>query len=221
MGALRLDFLHRFKEIEAVAVMLLDPRRHRENIGVKYNVFRRKSLAHQQIIGALADVDFALPGVGLPNLVERHHHRRRAVIHADARLFKELRFAFFHADRIDDRLARNTFQPRLDHVEFRAVDHHRHARDIGFGGDQFEEGGHRVDRIEQPFVHVDIDHLRAVFDLLARDFHGGCVIARHDQLLERGRTGDIGAFTNIDEARGGWLGHWFNFSIPFVLKPPR
>ena len=32
---------------------------------------------------------------------------------------------------------------------------------------------HRLFRIEQPFVHVDVDDLRAVLDLLARDRERG------------------------------------------------
>jgi len=209
MGAQFAQFLHRLDEVDAVVIVLLDPGRHREDIGVEDDVLRREALGHQQIIGALADFDLALLGIGLPDLVEGHHHHRRAVIHADARVFEELRLAFLHADRIDDRLAADALQPRFDHMEFRAVDHHRHAGDIGFGGDQFEERRHGVDRIEQPFVHVDVDHLRAVFDLLARDFDRGGVIARHDQLLERGRAGDVGALADIDEAGGGGLGHFY------------
>jgi hypothetical protein len=54
---------------------------------------------------------------------------------------------------------------------------------------------------------VDADQ-RGAFDLLERDFDRGGIIARHDELLERGRAGDVGALTDIDEAgRGGGLGH--------------
>src|SRR3546814_2574507 len=44
--------------------------------------------------------------------------------------------------------------------------------------------------------------------LLARDLDGGGIIARHDQLLEPRRSGDVGAFSDIDEpgCLGGHLG---------------
>ena len=59
---------------------------------------------------------------------------------------------------------------------------------------------HRLDRVEQPLVHVDVDDLRAVLDLLARDFDRPGIVAREDQLLERGAAGDVGALADIDEA---------------------
>ena len=56
---------------------------------------------------------------------------------------------------------------------FDEFDHYRHARDIGLGGDQVEERRHRLLGIEQTLVHVDVDHLRAVLDLLARNRQRG------------------------------------------------
>ena len=43
-----------------------------------------------------------------------------------------------------------------------------HAGDVGLGGDEVEEGHHRLFGIEQALVHVDVDDLRAVLDLVAR-----------------------------------------------------
>src|SRR3546814_8582643 len=82
----------------------------------------------------------------------------------------------------------------------------RHAGDVRLGGDQLEKGGHGVNRVEQAFVHVDVDYLRAVLHLLARDFDGGGIVAGHDQLLELGRSGDVGAFADIDETGARKLG---------------
>ena len=53
--------------------------------------------------------------------------------------------------------------------------------------------------IEQAFVHVDVDHLRAVLDLVARDRERRRVVAGRHQLAELGRAGDIGALADIDE----------------------
>src|SRR3546814_5175745 len=78
-------------------------------------------------------------------------------------------------------LAGYAFQAGLDDAPFRRIDHHRHARDVGLGGDQLEKGRHRAFGVEQPFVHVDVDDLGAIFDLLARDLDRGGEIVRSEE----------------------------------------
>ena len=82
MRAAETDFLHRLDEIDAVIVVFLDARGDREHIGIENDVFGRKADADKQLVGPLADLDLALPGIGLTLLVEGHDHHRRAVIHA-------------------------------------------------------------------------------------------------------------------------------------------
>ena len=82
---------------------------------------------------------------------------------------------------------------------FEEFDHHRHARDVGLGRDQIEEGHHGLLGIEQALVHVHVDDLRAVLDLVARDRERGRVVAGGDELAELGRAGDVGALAHIDE----------------------
>ena len=84
-------------------------------------------------------------------------------------------------------------------MELGGIDHHGHARDLGFGGDQIEERRHRLLGIEQAFVHVDVDDLRAVLDLVARDRERRSVVARGDQLAELGGARDVGALAHVDE----------------------
>ena len=207
MRAAPADFAAGLDEIDAVIVVLLDPRRDRKDIGIENNVLGRKSIGYQQCVGARANLHLAGAGVGLPLFIERHHDDGGAIALHLGGLFQKGRFAFLHADRIDDRLARNAFQPGFNDAPLRAVDHDRNTRDIGFGGDQLQKRRHGVVRVEQAFVHVDIKHLRAAFDLLARDFNGGGIIARHDEFLESGGAGDIGPLANIDEHRAGSRSH--------------
>src|SRR3546814_2162999 len=67
------------------------------------------------------------------------------------------------------------------------------------------------------FVHVDVDHLSAVLHLLAGDIDRARVVAGHDELLERGGTGDVGAFADVDEhgaaGAGGGLGVHLDNSV--------
>ena len=202
MRARGLDLAAGFDEVEAIAVMLFNAGGYRKDVGVKDDILGREADTRQQFVSARANLDLAVLGVSLPRLVKGHHHNRRAIGHAFARLLQERLFALFHADGVDDGLARNAFQPRLNHIPFRAVDHHRNPRNVRFGCDQLEEGRHRFFSVEQPLVHIDVDHLRAVFNLLAGHLDSGGIIIRHDELFEPRRASDIGALANIDETGG-------------------
>jgi hypothetical protein len=200
--AARFDRARRLDEVDRIVVVLLDPRRDREDVGIEDDILRRKADAGQQLVGALADFDLARLRVRLANLVERHHDDGGAIGHHLARLLQERLLAFLHADRIDDRLARHALQAGFDHRPFGRVDHHRHARDVGLRADQLQEGRHGVLGIEQALVHVDVDDLGAVLNLLARDLDGLGIVARHDQLFKRRRSGDVGALADVDEHGG-------------------
>ena len=158
-----------------------------------------KAVGHQQVVGALADAGLAREGVGLALLVEGHDDHRRAVAACKARLLEELRLAFLHRDGIDDALALDAFEAGLDHVPLRAVEHQRHLADVRLGADQVQEAHHRRLRVEHGLVHVDVDHLRAVLDLLARDGQRVVVAAFEDHAGEGLRAGDVGALADVHE----------------------
>ena len=164
--------------------MLLDPRCHGEDVGIENDIGGFETDADQKAIGTFANCDLASGGIGLALFIERHDDGGGAIAHHLARLVEKLRLALLEADRIDDALSGKALQPGLDDGPFRAVDHYRHPGDIGFGGNQLEKRHHREFAVEQPFVHVDIDDLRAVLDLLARDLDRGGIIAVKDQLFE-------------------------------------
>ena len=199
--AARLDLAAGLDEIQRVAAMLVDAGGDGEDVGIEDDVLGREAVGDEQPVGALANLDLALLAVGLADFVERHHHHGRAIIPHQAGMFQELLFAFLHADRVHDRLAGHAFQPGLDHAPPRAVDHERHPGDVGLGRDQLQEGGHRHFGVEQALVHVDVDDLGAALDLLAGDFDRRGIVAGHDQLLEAGRSGDVGPLADIDERR--------------------
>ena len=163
------DPARRLDEVDAVIVVLFEAGGDRKDIRIEDDVFRREADAlDQDVVGALADLGLARKRVGLAGLVERHHHHCGAMAAGDRRLVDEFLLAFLHRDRVHHRLALDAFQAGLDHVEFRGVDHHGHAGDVGLGGDEVEEGHHRGFRIKKPLVHVDVDDLGAVLDLVAR-----------------------------------------------------
>ena len=190
----------RVDEGDPVAVVLLDAGCDGEDIGIEDDVLGREvGLFGQELIGAGADCDLALERVGLALFVERHHHHGRAIGAHQPGLAQERLLAFLHGNRVDDRLALDALEPGFDDGELRRIDHYRHARDIRFGGDEIEKLNHHRFRIDQPLVHVDVDDLRAVGDLIARNCEPPGVVAGRDQLSKPRRSGHVGALADVDE----------------------
>ena len=195
---------NRLDEVQAVAVMLLDARGHREDVRIENNILGRKlDLLGQNPVRALADAHFALDGIRLAFLIESHHHHRGAVAQAQSRMRQERFLAFLEADGIDDALALDAFEARFDHRPFRRVDHDGHARDIRLAGDQAQEFHHRRLRVQHALIHVHIDDLRAIGHLLTRHVDRGGIIARFNQLAKFRRAGDVGALADVDEQAAG------------------
>jgi hypothetical protein len=90
--------LRRLDEVDGVVVVLLDAGGDGEDVGVEDDVLGREvHLVDQDAVGALADLDLALEGVGLALLVEGHHHGGGAVAPDQRGLAPELGLAFLHA----------------------------------------------------------------------------------------------------------------------------
>ena len=114
---------------------------------------------------------------------------------------REFFLARLERDGIDDAFALDAFQAGFDHAPLRAVDHDRQARDVGLAPDQMQEARHGRFGIDHSFVHVDVENVRAAFDLMARDRERGFEIAGQDQLREFWRARDVGPLADDDESR--------------------
>ena len=62
---------------------------------------------------------------------------------------------------------------------------------------------HGLDPVQQTLVHVDVDDLGAVFDLLAGDDEGLLEFAVEDVFGELGRAGHVGALADVHEVGAG------------------
>ena len=194
------DRSRRLDEGDAIAVVLLDAGGDSEDVRVEDDVFGREAdLLRQEFVGSAADRDLPLERVGLAFLVEGHHHHGRAVVTHEFRDLQKGFLALLHRDRVDDRLALHALQAGLDHLELRAIDHHRHAGDVRLGGDEVQVVDHRLLRVDQALVHVDVDDLRAVLDLLARHRQRRWIVAAGDQLAKSRRARNVGALADVDE----------------------
>ena len=105
-GAALLDERRGFHVVEGVAVVLLHARGDGEDVGVEDDVGGGEvRLLGEELVGALADLDLALRGVGLARLVESHDDGARAEAPDRACLLEEVSLAFLEGDRIHDALA--------------------------------------------------------------------------------------------------------------------
>ena len=191
-----------FDEVDCVVIVLVDTGGDRENIRIKNNVFRRKTHAlNQKAVSAFANFDLALESVSLPGFIESHHDHRRAITPAQRGLSQKFFFAFFQRDRVNDGFALYALQTCLDHTPFGGVDHDRHACNIRLGRDQIQEARHRSDRVEHRLIHIDVDDLRAIFNLLPRNSECLFVLLIEDHAREGFRARDIGALTHIHKQR--------------------
>ncbi len=189
-------------EVHRVVVVFVDAGGDGKDVGVEDDVFGGEAdIVHQHPVGALADFGLAREGVRLAGLVERHHHHGGAMTAAFGGLVAEGLFAFLERDRVDHRLALDALEAGLDDLPLGGVDHDRHPSDVRLTGDQIEKAHHGFLGLEHPLVHVDVDHLGAVLDLLERYLQGGGVVLFLDQSLEASRACDVGTLTDVDEQR--------------------
>ena len=194
------DPARRLDEIDAVVAVFVYAGGDGKDVRVENDVLGGKARARcQQLIGALADLGLARKGVGLALFVKGHHDHRGAVAPAQFGLAQELGFTLLHADGIDDGLALHALETGFDDLPLRRVDHDRHARNIRLRGDEVQETHHRRPGIEHRLIHVDVDHLGAVLDLLACHSEGLVVLFGEDQAGERLGAGDVGALADVDE----------------------
>ena len=162
-----LDDPRRLDEVHRVVVVLLEPGRDGEDVGVEDDVGRIEvQLLGEQLVSTLADLHLARDSVGLPDLVEGHDDDAGAIALDGLGLLEEVLFPFLEADGVDDALALDALEPGFENGPLGAVDHHRHARDLGLGGDVVEEGRHGLLGIEHAFIHVHIDQICSTAHLI-------------------------------------------------------
>ncbi len=177
------------KEVARIGVVLLDPGRDREHVRVEDHVLGREAdLLGQQVVRAPADRDAPLDVGRLPLLVERHHDDAGAVVADATRLLEEARLALLQADRVDDPLALDALQARLEHRPARAVDHDRQPCHLGLGRDHVQERPDRLLAVEQVGVHVDVEDVGAAAHLLERDLDGAREVVGLDETRGSARS---------------------------------
>ena len=191
-----------FNEVDGVAVVFFNTRCDCKNVRIKDDVFGGEShLLGQKPVRPGADRFAAFKRIGLPLFVKGHDNHGRAVLAAKRCLPQELVLSFFHGDGVHDGLALHALQAGLNHAPLRRVDHDRHPGDVGFRGDEIQESNHGCLGIKHGLVHVHVNHLGPVFDLLTGHRDGLFELPGQNKPCKLFRPGYVGPFANIDEKR--------------------
>ena len=199
-----LDPARGLDEIDRVIVVLFNARRHGKNIGIENDVFRGEThVVHQDTVSARANFGLALVGVGLSFFIKRHHHGRRTITAHQTGLVLERLNAFFHGNGVDDALALNAAKAGFNYLPLGAVDHDGHTRDVGLRRNQVQKSHHGRLAVKHGLVHVDIDDLRAVFNLLARNRQRLVKLAIQNHAGEHFGARHVGALADVDEKAAG------------------
>jgi hypothetical protein len=129
-GADLLQDARRLDVIPGELGVLLDAGGDGQDVGIEDDVVRAHADdVEQEPVGAAADLDLALDGLGLPLLVEGHDHHTAAEAPDLARLGEEVLLALLEADRVHHPLALHAAHAGLQHRPLGAVDHDGQARE--------------------------------------------------------------------------------------------
>ena len=199
-GAQTLDLARGVDEVHAIVVVLFHAGTDGEDVRVEDDVLGvEANLLHEELVRAHADAHLLGFGSGLALFVERHHDDGGAVALDDRGVLEELLLATLERDGVHDALALATLQARLDDVELRRVNHEGHLGHIGLGNHQVHEARHRGLAVDEAVVHVDVDDVSTVLDLLEGDSESLFVVTVDDGLLENRGPRDVAALTKVDE----------------------
>ena len=160
----------------------------------------KPAVSIEKPVRALADLDLARDRVGLALFVECHHDDRRPVPADAPGVLEERALSFLQRQRVDDALALQALETRLEHRPAGAVDHDRQPRRLRLGREKVEEAGHDLLAVEQVGVHVHVESVRPASHLLERDLDGLLEIAGLDERAKARRPGDVRPLADHHEA---------------------
>src|SRR5262249_50405383 len=148
---LLLDLPHRLEELDGVIGVLLHAGADGQDVGIENDVLGREAdLFCQQLEDPLANSDLTLGIDGLALLVKGHHNDGGPVATDEPGLIEELLLSLLEADRVDDALALDALESRLDDLPFRGIDHDWQPKNLGFRPEHAEEARHGCNAVDHP-----------------------------------------------------------------------
>ncbi len=147
--------------------------------------------------------------------VDGAHHQRRAVAPGDGADALEFLLAILQVDRVDDALALAPGERQLHRLGVGGVDHHRR---FDLADQLVVERRDVLDLVAIGALQADVDDVRAVLHLPARDLAGLFPLLLGDHVLEQPRADDVGALAD-DQRAVALLGlHQFDARIVGAMR---
>ena len=172
----------------------------------------------QQLYDALRHGQLALAREGLRLqlvFVDGAHHQRRAVAFGDRADALELLLAVLQVDRVDDALALAVGERQFHRLGVGGVDHDGR---FDLADQLLVEGRDVLDLVAIGALQADVDDVRAVAYLAARDLGGLFPFLRGHQILEEARADHVGALAH-DQRAIALLGlHQFDAGIVGAMR---
>mmetsp|Transcript_21059 Transcript_21059/g.36217 ORF Transcript_21059/g.36217 Transcript_21059/m.36217 type:complete len:249 (+) Transcript_21059:2167-2913(+) len=198
--ALLLDCLCCVDEVNTIVCMLLHSRSNCQHVGVKDDVLRRETnFIHQDVIRALADSDFLIFRGCLAFLVEGHHNHCTTMLPQQGGLLLEELLPNLQGDGVHNALSLAPLQTSKHNLKLRRIKHEGDLGHLWLCHRNLHKLLHRSKTIQHAIIHIDINHMRSILNLLLRNVHGRTIVTSHHQLLEPDRTTDIAPLTNIQK----------------------
>ena len=180
-----LDPFHGTDKIKPISVMFFHTGGDSQYIRIENDSVRIKiHFLPEETVSTSAHLNLPFKRVGLSFFIKSHYDRSRTQLFNTGGMLQEELFTFFQRNRIHYAFTLHAHQAFLDHLPFGRVDHHRDTRNIRFGSDQVQERRHFFHSIQHSIVHIDINHLRAVFHLFAGNCQSLFIIFFLDQSQE-------------------------------------
>jgi len=161
-----------------------------EDVGVEDDVFGREAGLLVRACRRGCRSPLALEGVGLAELVKRHHHGCRAVFADEAGLLENDSSPPLRLIELQTPLPWTHLRPasRTVHLELSTMIGTRAI--FGLRGDQMRKRTIASSESRGP-LHVDVEEVGAAADLVKCDLHGAGVVAALDEAAEANRAGDV------------------------------
>ena len=190
-------------KVNGVGVVLCHAGSDGQNVRVVNDIGRVEvQLLHHDIVSTGRNLYATLVVRGLAFFVEEHHDYGSTEALYGERMLDKRFFAHLERDGVHDALALDALEAFFDDFEAGAINHDRHAAHGRVRCNQVQERAHFGGGVKETVVHVDVNHVGAVIDLLAGDFERFFVILLVDETQELLGARDVATFADLHEIIG-------------------